>query len=287
LSPNRQTWCCSIDWKRRRLIAGAACACIFLFCSVGLSDEPAERQFAVRLLGGDDKEPLVDVDIEITSGYGESQTKYGPFRTNADGIAAAQLPPGFYELHLKSEKEWPYLPIEELWKEKHRGPSPHLDLRVTDSSVEKWLDGKQLDAGEQPSDVRDDMPCITYTLLIGCELVLRAVDADTGAALSGAEFYEENAVGEEWAHAIDGDNLGWKSTGDDDQAAAEANVTNAEGIFRRRVSANDGFLYGVEKPPAGYESVEPRREVAIEIVYGQPQAEYTFKFRRKDTQLKK
>ena len=59
-----------------------------------------------------------------------------------------------------------------------------------------------------------------------------------------------------------------------------ANLTDSDGVFRRLVSANAGFTYGIWKPPAGYEEVKPRREVEIDIVYGQRKAEHVFKLRR-------
>ena len=183
-------------------------------------------------------------------------------------------------MRLKSQKEWPYLPVEEHWNKASRGPSPSLDLYITDAGVEKSLGGKRRDAGFEPPAKVGDAPRITYTLLPACELVLRAVDAETGKGLPGAEFYTENAVGEDWGQSIGGENLGWKLDRDDRGVAAEANRTDKDGNFRRLVGANAGYKYGVEQSPAGYEPAEPRSEVEIDIVYGQKHAEQVFKFRR-------
>src|SRR5205809_814592 len=124
------------------------------------------------------------------------------------------------------------------------------------------------------------MPRITYTLLPACELVLRAVDADTGKGLQGAEFYTENAVGEEWGHPIYGENLGSQFIElSKAPIPADAYVTDQDGMFKRLVGANAGFKYGVLKAPAGYEEIEPRIEVDVDVVYGQRRAEHVFKFR--------
>ena len=80
-------------------------------------------------------------------------------------------------------------------------------------------------------------------------------------------------MGEDWAHAIHGQNIGWKP------AADASNLTDKDGNFSRLVSANAGFNYGVQKSPAGYEVVDGR-EVEIDIRYGQLRAEHVFKFRR-------
>jgi hypothetical protein len=107
------------------------------------------------------------------------------------------------------------------------------------------------------------------------------VDADTGQGLSGAEFYEENALGEDWAHPIDGENLGWRPVADEEPHAAEANLTDADGNFTRLVGASGGYAYGVTRAPAGYEwTSRPVHEVDLDITYGQPRAEQEFLFRR-------
>jgi hypothetical protein len=238
------------------------------------------KQIDLRLLGSDTRLPLPGIQVEVTNGYGREQKKFGPFTTDKTGTARVSLPPAFYSLHLKSEKELPYLAVEELWNKQSRGPSPDLGLYVTDSGVEKWLGGKRRTEGCEPRAGPEGAPCVTYTLLPACELLLRAVDAETGKGLAGAEFYTENAVGEEWGHPIHGENLGSHFIPDGKQLGAEVNRTDKDGNFRRLVGANAGFKYGVQEAPAGYEEVAPCPEVEIAIVYGQSRAEHAFKFRR-------
>jgi hypothetical protein len=166
------------------------------------------------------------------------------------------------------------------WRERRAIVGLGLSVSVKRAGVEKWLRGERRDAGCESPVKPNGAPRITYTLLPACELVLRAVDAETGRGLPGAEFYTENAVGEEWAHPVYGENLGSKFVSGSRQAGAETYLTDNDGNFRRLVSANAGFKYGVWKAPAGYEHVEPGREVEIDIPCGRPRAEHVFKFRR-------
>jgi hypothetical protein len=250
--------------------------------SASMADEPScdLNRVDLRFVASDTKMPLAGIHVEVTSGYGDDQQKFGPFQTDDVGTIQISLPKGSYSLHLKADEELPYLPVEVLWDKQSRGPRPDLSLSVKESGAEKWLSGKRRKAGYKPPATPGDAPLITYTLLPACELVLSAVDADTGKGLAGATFYEENAVGEEWAHSIDGDNLGWKAVADDQPTAAEVNQTGSDGAFRRFVGANAGYKYGVESSPAGYEPVERAAEVEIDIPYGKARAEHVFKFRR-------
>src|SRR5687768_1525036 len=102
-------------------------------------------------------------------------------------MAIIALPPAFYTLHLSSAKEWPFLRVEQLWNGRHRRHAPSLNLRVTESGAEKWLDGDRREEGYESPAQPGAAPRITYTLLPACELVLRAVDAETGDGLPGAE----------------------------------------------------------------------------------------------------
>lgn len=239
------------------------------------------RAAQLRFVGGDKKVPLADVELLVTEGYGDQQKKFGPFRLDATGTTTVKLWPAFYELHLSSKKELPFLHVEELWNKHSRGLGPRMCLYVTETGVEKWLMGKRQPSGETPAAEPGQPPLITYTLLPACELVLRAIDADTGQGLTGARFYTENAVGEDWAHAIDGENLGAVVQRSKEPGDPKVDATDKDGAFRRLVGANAGYTYGVEVPPAGYELVAPLEEVTIDINYGQRHAEQTFRFRRK------
>lgn len=243
--------------------------------------EQVVRAARLRFVGGDKKVPLADVELLVTAGYGDEQKKFGPFRLDATGATTVKLPLAFYELHLSSKRELPFLHVEERWNNKSRGLGPRMCLYVTETGVEKWLMGERQPRGEEQATEPGQPPLITYTLLPACELVLRAVDADTGQGLPGVQFYTENAVGEDWGHAIDGENLGAAIERYTEPHDPKLYATDKDGKFRRLVGANAGYTYGVEVTPAGYELVAPQEEVAIDIKYGQLHAEQTFRFRRK------
>lgn len=261
------------------IAASAVCALAFAICSPVTAEDKVSaesgRRVEIRFVGGEKEEPLAGIEVLLTRGSGDEQKKFGPFTTSESGTVVVSLPPAFYSLHLSSDKELPYLPVEKLWKGETRGPRPSLDLLVTDTGAQKWLNGEPRDDGAPC-----DPPRITYSLLRACELVLRAVDAETGKGLSGTKFYEENAVGEDWAHDIDGENLGWREVADDAPGADEANLSDSDGNFKRLVSASGGYAYGVAHPPAGYKADGPAHEVDLDILYGQKRAEQVFHFRR-------
>lgn len=239
------------------------------------SARAAKHSVELRFLGVDKDVPLAGLEVLVTQGHGMDEKKFGPFKTDKAGVTTVSLPDGFYSLHLKSEKELPYLPVEVVWNKRSRTTRPDLSLSIKDSKVEKWLDGKQRDEGYEAPAKAGDPPRVTYTLLPACELVLRAVDVETGKGIAGASFYTENAVGEYWAHAIENQNLGGKSVDKKDD------VSDSNGDYRRLVSANANYKYGIEAAPPGYEPEKPNLEVDVEINYGTRRAEHVFKFRKK------
>lgn len=239
------------------------------------ADGVPEKKIQFRLLGGDQAVPLSDVEGEVTNNSGSVRETFGLFRTDEAGTAQVELPPGGYRLQLKSAKDLPYLLVDKAWNRKSRGPRPLLLFSVSNAGVRKW-EGEHYVAPDDSSDPWQ----VTFTLLPACELELQAIDVDTGKGVPGVEFFRENAVGEDWAHPIPGENLGWLPVADGTKFGAAGNSTNSDGIFRRLVGANAGFKYGIWKSPAGYEEVEPRRDVEIDIVYGQRKAEHIFKLRR-------
>ena len=231
-----------------------------------------ENTVQIQLLGGEQQVPLGDVTVVLTRGYGSDQKKYGPFMTDDSGSIDARLPYGTYELHLDSRKELPFIPVDWSWNNAGRGPTPWLSFHVSETGVTKWVYPER----HEPTSHTPQPPRVTFRLLTACELTLRVIDVETGEGLPGVEFQCENATGEEWAHSIDGQNIGWKKT---DTAADQ--VTDKDGNFRRRIGANGGYTYFVSKSPPGYELVEPDRiEVEIPVQYGQARAERVFKFRR-------
>ena len=234
----------------------------------------------VRLVGGPKSEPLPKVKVEFTSGHGSDQKSFGTFTTDDDGWVKTTLPIGFYYLRLSSEKEWPYLTFEKFWTGERQAVSRSLNVRVTESEVEKWLDGKRRENGFEAA-TKERPARITFTLEPAVELVLRAIDIETGKGIRGAEFYEEIAAGEDWAHPIYGDNLGTKFTYDSKATTGPENLTDKEGYSRRWVGEKaEESKFGVWKAPAGYELVEPKAEIAVLAKLGQTRAEQIFKFRR-------
>ena len=231
----------------------------------------------LRFLGGPKNEPLAGIEVRITNGYGDEKKSFGSHKTDETGTVKVSLPIASYQLELTSEKELPYVPVEKLWNEASRGPTPDLSLNVTKAGVEKWLAGKRRDEGHEPNFM-DGVPQITYTLLPACELTLRAVDVETDEGLPGAEFYKENAVGEDWARAIESENIG-SSFPYLKPVSDEKRFTDKNGIFRRWVGANHGFEYGVQTAPSGYREVEPSTQ-EVDVRWGRTRAELVFKFRR-------
>ncbi len=244
-------------------------------------------QATLQFLGGQKQVPLAGLQVEINNGQGERQKTMGTFTTDAQGMIECRLPAAFYALHLKSDKELPYLSVEKLWDGQTRGLQPDLSLNMTPTGAEKWLGGKRRDAepGAAPPVGRQDR--ISYTLLPACELVLRAVDAETGKGLPGAEFYEENAAGEERGHPIFDENIGSRLIEHGQGPIPPAAwLTDKDGNFKRLVGGNGGYKYFVWRSPAGYEPLEPGAEVEVKIVYGQQRAEHVFKFTRTKTALR-
>ncbi|WP_442508634.1 WD40 repeat domain-containing protein [Novipirellula sp. SH528] len=238
-------------------------------------ETPVKKVIQFRLRGGEQAVPLPDIEIDVMQYKGSGRERVGRFRTDEAGTTKMELPQGTYRVQLKSEKELPYLLVDKAWNKKSRGAPASLLFSVSDAGVTKW-DGARYVASADSSDSWQ----VTFTLLPACELVLRAIDVDTDKRIPGVEFFRENAVGEDWAHPIPGKNLGWSPLAGGTKFGAAGNSTNRDGIFRRLVSVNAGFTYGVWKWPDGYEEVEPRREVEIDIIYGQRKAEQVFKLRR-------
>ncbi|MBC7820021.1 MAG: hypothetical protein IAG10_24325, partial [Planctomycetaceae bacterium] len=248
--------------------------------NAGRAAAPIVQSVDVRFVGGPKNEPLPKVKVEFTSGHGSERKSFGTFTTDDAGWLKATLPVGFYYLHLSSEKEWPYLPFEKFWTGNGQGVSRSLNVRVSEPGVEKWLDGKRREAGFEAATA--ERPArITFTLEPAVELVLRAVDVETGKGLPGTEFYEEVAAGEDWAHPVYGLNLGTKFDYGSKELTGPGNLTDKDGNLRRWVGEQGEELkFGVTAPPPGYELVEPKIEVAVITQLGQARAEKIFKFRR-------
>ncbi len=285
----------------------------------GLGNEKADaakQSVEVRLVGGPKAELLPNVQVEFMTGYGSNRKSFGTFTTDEAGWLKASLPVEFYELDLKSEKEWPYLPFEKCWTGNRGGYTTPLSVFVTDKKadaggssrtrersdrslttpakgssgrtleVEKWLGGYRRARGFEPA-TNEHPARITFTLEPAVELVLRAVDIETGKGLAGAEFYEIDSGGENPAHPVYDENLGGKfpydsTFGYDSQVETEpAYLTDNDGDLRRWVGErNSSTEFGVRKAPTGYKLVEPKAELSVLTELGQARAEQVFKFRR-------
>ena len=221
-------------------------------------------------MGADNGKPIVGLVVEGIVLRDQSQ-KFGPFTTNEEGAVTAEIPSGFYRLFLTAEQETGYLPVDKFWENQPRKWTRQLNLQVHESGVEKWLDGKPRDEGNEPPKNPGGTATITYHLLPACELVLRAVDAETGEGIAGVEFYQENLLAEDWSRPIDGQNIGWKKSDD-----VEAGLTDEDGYFRRLVSANAGYKYHVWKSQRALSE-----DATVDIVFGQTRAEHVFELSKK------
>lgn len=241
--------------------------------------EEKRHAMEVRLVGGPKNEPLSKLNVEFTSGHGSDRKSFGTFTTDDAGWIRTTLPVGFYYLHLSSEQERPYLAFEKFWTGDGQGLSRSLNVRVTETEVEKWLDGKRRESGFEAA-TKDRPARITFTLEPAIELVLRAIDLETGKGISGVEFYEEVAAGEDWAHPIYAENIGTKFTYHTVATKEQKNLTDKEGYLRRWISdQTDETKFGAWKMP-GYELIEPKGEISLPVNLGQKRVEQNFRFRR-------
>lgn len=246
----------------------------------GKKNAAAKQVVEVRLVGGPKSEPLPNVKVEFTTGHGGDRISLGSFTTDDAGQLKAELPVGFYYLHLSSEKEWPFLPFEKNWTGSSFGHSKELNIHVTEQRVEKWIDGQRCERGFEAA-TKERSARITFTLEPAVEFVLRAVDIETGQGIPGAEFYEESAAAEDWAHRIYGENIGSKFASSTKSTPASDDLTDNEGYLRRWVGERSAeSTFGVQKPPKGYKLIEPKAEVALPTKLGQSRAEQVFRFCR-------
>jgi len=160
----------------------------------------------LRFIGEDNKKPIAGLIVEMLSL--DRSEKFGTFTTNENGAVTAQLESGTYRLKLSAERETDYLPVDNgclgLWE---RLGGSALALVVKDSRVKRWLGGRT-DEGYEPAKNTAGNAVVTYRLLPACELVLRAVDAETGKGIAGVEFFQQNELREDWGRPITGQNIG-------------------------------------------------------------------------------
>ena len=225
----------------------------------------------VRFVGGDQAEPIPGLQVTATN-YEEGAKKYGPFTTDEEGKTKVSLPTtGSYRLTLGATKETPWLPVDKKWIGKRLGGRNSLYLKVTKDDLEKG-------PGEEKGPLatsKNGERLVSFHLIRACKVVLRAIDAETGAGISGAEFYTQSLLGEDWAHEIWGDNVGFQKP-----SIAKDRRTNSAGEFIRLLGTDAGYDYGVDRNPPGYTAIDPNEETKLNLRYGQAKVVHVFKFKR-------
>ncbi|MCP4786686.1 MAG: hypothetical protein GY878_24390 [Fuerstiella sp.] len=89
----------------------------------------------------------------------------------------------------------------------------------------------------------------------GCEVVFKAIDADTGQGIQGVSFWEENAGLEHWCDTSTPDNVGSKrSSSEEKNRANTAFQTDANGVYSMLRLPQEGWTYHVHVPK-GFETV--------------------------------
>jgi hypothetical protein len=215
-----------------------------------------KRTVCIQITGGEQKSPLADLEVRVIRRIMSPYPEVAKGTSDRNGSLQVSLEPGRYQLLLTSKTELKYLPIA-------RGS--------------KWHElGYNLlfDVNDQ-----DEPQTVAFDLAEGCELILRAVDEQTGEGLPGAVFYTCNDLGEIWCEPINGDNLG-------SQNAAklsfehESRQTDKNGYFRRLMKPHPGYAYAVYRAPKGYEQVWDGRDVELDTSIGRTRTEHRFMFRK-------
>jgi YVTN family beta-propeller protein len=214
------------------------------------------RDVRIRMLGGEARKPLAGLELTVSCGGMESYTS----TTERDGGAAFRLPYGYYRASFTSPRDLPYLPFRY-------------------DSMYPCGNTRPIHVARTPGQQAVDL-----VLADPCELVLRAVDADTGEGIPGVRFALESMYGEMWAVPIRDETI--RARPKDRPATQVADDekpldTDEQGYFRRYVGPrHDEWSYWVEVSPDGYRLVSPRGDVKIDTSLGKKRAEQTFVFRR-------
>ena len=231
---------------------------LVLFC-FALPVQAEDKDATIRFLGGAKKTPIEGLKVTIrkhTGDWSVDQTKsLTDGKTDQKGNVRFLLPDGWYYVEIASDKELPYLDRPVGFKS-----PPNLYSRMIRVGKERAFE---------------------FNLADACKLTLRAVDADTGKGLPGAMFVTENAVGEFWAHAINGDNLGSKQIIDNWDRIDDTLKSDKDGNFTRLIGPRHGYTYFVWAAPPGYEIAGKSEEVVLESPVGTEKVEHVFKFKKK------
>ncbi len=206
-----------------------------------------------RMLGGEEKTPLAGLELTVNvAGRDLTAT------TEKDGGATFQLAGGSYKLSFTSPRALPYLRFERMNYEYRR--SRFRTIHVNDTPTKQTLD---------------------VVLADPCELVLRAVDVDTGRGIPGVGFAMENLAGEVWADPVVDDTVMPASKGGKPSEVNEFDVTDEQGYLRRLVGPrHKKWTYFVNPCPDGYRLVFGSAKIDTSL--GKKKAEQTFLLRSKD-----
>lgn len=211
----------------------------------------ARRALRVHLVDSRDASPIAGLTVEAVRWEGpRNKSVDGVTTTNADGIARFDnLDAIRYHWRLSAKAELPYI---------GDGRSSNADAEV-----------------------------VVIPLRRACELVLRAVDDQTGRGIPGVKFGREHAGGELWMQVIVPDTLGsrrpvrYSFKRKAGLPAEEEYETDSEGYYRCLVGPRT-WSYTVYQHPKGYDSIVPidgRHEVEIATPSGR-RVEYTFRLVR-------
>lgn len=197
--------------------------------------EPGKRKLLVRVHDSLTAKPIPNVTVVATCWEGpRDHEKGGEGVTDQNGVATLEgLDPISHQITTTSKSPLPYIP-----------------------------------SSYHPSG---DVEEVIVLLAPACELVLRAVDNETGVGIPGVTFDRENAAGEYWANQISPDIMG------SNQSDFEPK-TDKKGYFRCLVSSAH-WSYMVGSFPNGYSKIVPidgRSELELETPPG-GKVEYTFR----------
>jgi len=220
------------------------------------ADGRAEDMQSVRLrvLGGAAKKPLAGLELTLTpSGWETGVTAM----TDEDGSATFTLLPNTYKIALRSSKELPYLRFAA--EQPHRG-----------------IYHRHITVAETPGDQQFDV-----NLYDPCELVLRAVDVETGKGVPGVAFVTENVAAEMWAEPIFNDTLGPGPRWSDLPIDHKSFLSDEDGYVRRLIGPREGWGYWIWTTPPEYEMVVADRQGDRVVVHSKMRGDrrrhfYTF-----------
>ncbi|MFO0808895.1 MAG: hypothetical protein U0746_09755 [Gemmataceae bacterium] len=232
---------------------------LVLFC-FALPVQAEDKDATIRFLGGEKKTPIEGLKVTIrkyTGDWSVDQTKtLTDGKTDQKGNVRFPLADGWYYVEIASDKELPYLDRPVGFKS-----PPNLYSRMVRVGNERTF---------------------VFNLANACKLTLRAVDVDTGKGLPGAVFVTENAVAEDWAGPIHGDNLGSKRIVDHRDKIDDTLKTDKDGNFTRLIGPRHGYTYFVWTAPPGYVIAGKQPEIVLESPVGTEKVEHVFKFKKKN-----